>query len=232
RGLPQSGAPPYRIHPGWLSLAVLLLWVGWFGFNPGSVLQFNDATVTVVLTTFLAASAGLLSLLLLGRVVDRQNPPLLLGANGVLMGLIVITPLAGFVSPGSALLLGLLAGPVFIAGERLFGRFSWISDPIGLMPGHLTGGIFGVAMIAFFTQGAFASAAGFPSLPNGLLFGGGASAVHQMGIELFGVAVVLVVVFALSWGTLALLARLMGGITSPSAAGTAGGPPPSPSRSP
>ncbi|MCI4335665.1 MAG: ammonium transporter [Thermoplasmata archaeon] len=212
RGATESPQVAIKVSPGWLTLAILLLWVGWFGFNPGSVLQFNDEAIVVVLTTFLAASASALSLLALGAIYDRQNPPLLEGVNGVLMGLIVITPLAGFVSPGSALILGFLAGPVFLIGERIFGRFHWYTDPVGLMPGHLLGGLFGISMIAFFSQTAFASPAGAPGLPNGLLFGGGMSAAHQLGIELFGVVVVIVVVFILSFATMAILARVLGGI--------------------
>lgn len=215
RGATASPQVPFRISPGWLTLAILLLWVGWFGFNPGSVLQFNDAAIVVVLTTFLAASASGLSLLALGSVFDRQNPPLLEGVNGILMGLIVITPLAGFVSPGSAIVLGLLGGPMFLIGERIFGRFKWFTDPVGLLPGHLVGGLFGVAMIAFFAQRAFAAPAGAPGLPNGLLFGGGLTAVHQLGIEAFGVTVVVLVVFALSFVTMAVLSACLGGITVP-----------------
>src|SRR6266851_1848119 len=92
--------------------------------------------------------------------------------NGILMGLIVITPLAGFVSPASALILGLLCGPIFVYAEKFVGRATWISDPVGLFPGHLAGGIFGVLMIAFFAQNQFATGSGFPALPNGVFFGG------------------------------------------------------------
>jgi Amt family ammonium transporter len=161
-----------------LTLAILLLWVGWFGFNPGSVLAFNNEAIVVVETTFLAAAAAMASLTACAYLSTRENPGPLYAVNGILMGLIIITPLAGFVSPGSALILGLLGGPLFIAGERVFGRFNWLSDPVGLLPGHLVGGLFGVVMIAFFTQTPFAAGSGFPALPNGLLFGGGGGAIR------------------------------------------------------
>jgi Amt family ammonium transporter len=134
--------------------------------------------------------------------------------NGILMGLIVITPLAGFVSPGSALILGLLCGPIFVYAEKLIGRAKWMSDPVGLFPGHLVGGIFGVLMIAFFAQNQFATGSGFPSLPNGLLFGGGGAAIKQLGIEVLGIVVAVVAVFVLSHLTVRLLAVLMKGITT------------------
>lgn len=223
RGLATSPQVGFNVRPGWFTLGILLLWIGWFGFNPGSVLQFNDEAIIVVETTFLAAAACMVSLLGLGAIYDRANPPLVEAGNGILMGLIIITPLAGFVSPGSAILLGLLGGPLFILGERLVARLRWLTDPVGLMPGHLLGGLFGVAMIAFFTQQAFAAGSGFPALPNGLLFGGGTSALHQFGIEVFGSAVVIAVVFALSFATMAGLARLLGGISEPTSSGASAG---------
>src|SRR5260370_29892879 len=130
------------------------------------------------------------------------------------MGLIVITPLAGFVSPGSAVILGLLCGPIFLYAEKWIGRAKWMSDPVGLFPGHLVGGIFGVLMIAFFAQNQFATGSGFPSLPNGLFFGGGGASVKQLGIEVLGIGVAVVAVFVLSHATVRVLAALMGGITT------------------
>lgn len=199
----------------WLTLSILLLWIGWFGFNPGSVLAFNSEATIVVLTTFLAAATSFLSLMTCQFLRTGKDPGYIYAGNGVLMGLIVITPLAGFVSPASAVVLGVLCGPLFIAGELFFARFRWISDPIGLLPGHLLGGIFGVGMIAFFAQGAYAAPSGAPNLPNGLLFGGGSAAVHQLGLEIFGVVVVVAVVFALSFLCLQVISRLVGGITCP-----------------
>ena len=212
RGAVRSPPIPLKIQPGWLALAMLLLWMGWFGFNPGSVLQFNSETVVVVLTTFLAASAGMISLLGVQFARGRSLADLPTAVNGALMGLIVITPLAGFVSPGSALILGLLAGPVFAIAERQFAKVRWFSDPVGLFPGHMVGGIFGIAMIPVFAQGGFASGSGYPNLPNGLLFGGGMAAVRQFGIEFLGVAAVMATVFVLSWVTMGIIARSMGGL--------------------
>lgn len=149
----------------------------------------------------------------------RKDPGYRYSANGILMGLIVITPLAGFVSPLSAVILGIACGPLFLLGEWLFGRLRWLSDPIGLLPGHLFGGLFGLGMIAFFTQTPFAAASGYPSLPNGLFFGGGWAAVHQLGVEAFGAVVVMTVVFALSFASIWLIARALGGITRPEGGG-------------
>jgi Amt family ammonium transporter len=212
RGDVASPQVPIRMSPGWLTLAILLLWVGWFGFNPGSVLAFNDEAIVVVLTTFLAASSAFVSTLGCSMLLGMKGPRLLTGVNGVLMGLIVITPLAGFVSPGSAIILGLVAGPLFLAAELRISRAKWFADPVGLLPGHLVGGLFGVLMIAFFAQHYYAFQSGATGLPNGLFFGGGMSAVHQLGIEVLGILAVLAAVFVLSFLTIWLISKSMGGV--------------------
>jgi len=217
-GLTTSPKVPIEISPGWLALGILLLWVGWFGFNPGSVLAFNDEAIVVVLTTFLAAATAMLSTMGTVYLQTRQSPGILYAVNGILMGLIVITPLAGFVSPGSAIILGVVAGPLFVTGERVFGRFGWYTDPVGLLPGHLLGGLFGIVMIAFFAQTAFATGSGFVSLPNGLLFGGGGAAVKQLGIEVLGIIVVMAVIFAISYATVLVIETFAGGIRTDYAA--------------
>jgi Amt family ammonium transporter len=210
-GLKTSIAVGLKVEPGWLTLAILLLWVGWFGFNPGSVLAFNESAIEVVLTTFLCASSAFLSLMLVVYARTRRNPNLIYSVNGILMGLIIITPLAGFVSPASAIILGLIGGPIFSYAETWFSEVKWFSDPVGLFPGHLVGGAFGVLMIAFFTQSDFAAASG-TTLPNGLLFGGGLRALNQLGIEAFGIAVVCVVVFVISFVVIGLLSRVFEGV--------------------
>ncbi|MDG7038912.1 MAG: ammonium transporter [Nitrososphaerota archaeon] len=213
-GLKESPQQPIRLNEGWLTLSILFLFMGWFGFNPGSVLAFNGEALVVVVTTFLAAGTAMISLMGFKYLLDRKNPGLLYSVNGILMGLIVITPLAGFVSPASALALGFLGGPLFLAGEKWFARYKWMSDPVGLLPGHTLGGIFGVVMIAFFTQHTFAVASGNAILPNGLLFGGGLSALHQLGIEIFGIVVVVVAVFLISYAVLTAIGASMHGITT------------------
>jgi len=223
KGLATSPQVPVKLNLPWLTLSILLLWVGWFGFNPGSVLAFNNEAMVVVLTTFLAAASAFLSVMFFRYQMTKEMPTLIYAANGVLMGLIVITPLAGFVSPLSAVVLGLLSGPLYLMGEKWFGKFKWFTDPVGLFPGHLLGGTFGVLMIPFFAQKAFVSALASltfqngslvpPSLPDGLFFGGGVSALNQLGIEAYAVVVVMISVFILSYVTSWLISVAMHGIT-------------------
>ncbi len=218
RGLTSSPPIPAKVDSTWLTLSILLLWVGWFGFNPGSVLAFNSETTVVVLTTFLAAATSFMSLMACRFLQTRGDPGYLYSANGILMGLIVITPLAGFVSPLSAVVLGVLCGPIFLAAEHYFSKVKWIADPIGLLPGHLVGGLFGLLMIGVFAQSAFATGSGYSTLPNGLLFGGGMAAVHQIGLEVLGAVVVMLVVLVLSYVAIWLIAQALGGITRPESA--------------
>src|SRR2546430_5343170 len=215
RGLRTSPQAPFKLSPGWLTLSILLLWVGWFGFNPGSVLAFNNEAMVVVVTTFLAAASCLLSMLVCAYVLSKHELALrpLYAVNGILMGLIIITPLAGFVSPASAVILGLCGGPLFLVAEGVFARYSWFHDPVGLLPGHLVGGLFGVSMIAFFTQTRFAAGSGFPKLPDGLFFGGGGAGVHQLGGEKRGIGAVVAAAFGPAVAAAAAPARASGGIT-------------------
>jgi len=176
------------------------------------VLAFNSSTLAVVLATFLCAASSFLSLMLIDSWKFKKNPGLLNMSNGVLMGLIVITPVAGFVSPASAILLGIIAGPLYFVAEEWFAKRKWFTDPVGLLPGHLTGGLFGVLMIGFFSQSVYTAASGNSTVPNGLLFGGGTAALHQLGIEAFGIIVVFAAVFAISIVTIKLASALFHGI--------------------
>jgi len=214
RGLKTSPRVGIKVSEGWITLSILLLWVGWFGFDPGSGLAFNGDVPVVAVTTFVAAASAFVSTMLFKYIATGKNPGTLYAVNGILMGLIIITPLAGFVSPGSAFILGILGGPIFLAGDKYLSRVKWFTDPIGLLPEHFVGGIFGVAMIAFFTQNSYAAASGNSSLPSGLLFGGGMHAVGQLGLELLGVAVVLVVVFIISFVTMWVISLALKGITT------------------
>jgi Amt family ammonium transporter len=212
KGLKQSKIEHASLNSGWLTMAIILLWVGWFGFNPGSELAFTTETIIVVITTFLAAASAMVSTMGTKYLISKHDPGLIYGVNGVLMGLIVITPLAGYVSPGSAVVLGLISGPIFVYAEKLLSRPKWYSDPIGVLPGHLVGGIFGLLMIAFFTQTSFSLASGTSNLPNGILFGGGILALHQLGLEALAVVAVGAFVFTASYVSVYVISKLLKGM--------------------
>lgn len=210
---PASPQVKTNLSSGWLTLSVLLLWIGWFGFNAGSVLAFNSEVTVVALNTFLSAGACLVSTMGIKYLMTRENPGFLYAANGIIMGLILMSPLSGYISPGMAALIGLLGGPLFLAGEKIFTR-KWFSDPIGLFPTHLLGGITGFLLIAFVSQSAFAAASGTTGLPNGLLFGGGMNALRQLGINVLSVVVVGAFVFAATYASMWVIGKLLHGITT------------------
>lgn len=122
KGFSKSPQVPLNPSPGWLTISILLLWLGWFGFNPGSTLAWNISAQIVAVSTFLAASSAFLSTMFFKYMMEKENPGLIYAVNGILMGLIIITPLAGFVSPASAVILGLIGGPLFLASEKFFSR--------------------------------------------------------------------------------------------------------------
>ncbi|WP_337860862.1 ammonium transporter [Ferroplasma sp.] len=208
----NSNKSALKINHTWLTLSILLLLVGWFGFNPGSVLAFNTEAMNVAVVTFLAAGSAMLSTALFVWLINKKDPAIGDFVNGILMGLIIITPLAGFVSAGSAIILGIIGGPLLIFSENMLQKVKWLDDPMGLMPGHAVGGLFGIIMIGFFTQHAFAIASGDPTIPSGIFFNGGMSALHQLGIELFGIVVVMVTVFAISYAVLSAISKITHGI--------------------
>jgi Amt family ammonium transporter len=210
---PASPQVKTNLSSGWLTLSVLLLWIGWFGFNAGSVLAFNSEVTVVALNTFLSAGACLVSTMGIKYLMTRENPGFLYAANGIIMGLILMSPLSGYISPGMAALIGLLGGPLFLAGEKIFTR-KWFSDPIGLFPTHLLGGITGFLLIAFVSQSAFAAASGAAGLPNGLLFGGGMNALRQIGINVLSVVVVGAFVYAATYASMWVIGKLLHGITT------------------
>ncbi len=212
KGIVRSPGEIIKVNDGFLALAILLLMMGWFGFNPGSVLAFNYDTLIVAMSTFMSAFTAMFSVLAVSYLLYRDTGGIMNAVNGILMGLVIVTPVAGFVSPMSASILGILGGPIFIFAEKFFSRRKWFSDPVGLLPEHLTGGIFGVLMIGFFTQHSYAVLSGNSVLPNGLLFGGGFSALHTLEIEIVGIAAVAIVVFALSYATMYLLSLGFHGI--------------------
>ncbi len=211
-GLKESKQVGYNLNSGWLTLAILLLWIGWFGFNPGTELGFSSEAIVVVIATFLSAAASMITTVLIKYFTTKKDPGLLYAVNGILMGLIVITPLAGYVSPGSAVVIGLLSGPLFLLAEWIFNKPKWFSDPVGVLECHLAGGVTGLLLIGFFTQTAFASASGASNLPQGLLFGGGFAALHQLGLEAFAVVVVGAFAFAVSYAVIFFISKISSGV--------------------
>ena len=154
-------------HPHNLTMTVLgagLLWFGWFGFNAGSALAANGIAANAFFTTQVAAGAALLSWLVAEWLV--QGKPTTLGAaSGAIAGLVAITPGAGFVGPGSAVIIGLAAGALCYFAVLAKSRIGY-DDALDVVGVHGVGGLWGAL-----ATGLFASTNVNPNGKDGLFFG-------------------------------------------------------------
>ncbi|GMN07325.1 ammonium transporter [Croceitalea sp. MTPC5] len=133
---------------------VLILWLGWFGFNGGSVLSADpELTSLVLVTTCLAAAAGGVSAFVTSTVMYK-NYDLTMFLNGILGGLVGITAGADQMSPNEAVTIGLLAGIIIVFGVALIDKLK-LDDPVGAVAVHLICGIWGTLAVGIF--GAMAS---------------------------------------------------------------------------
>lgn len=131
------------------TVGVFLLWLGWFGFNGGSVLSADPAGTSIVLvTTCLAAAAGCMGAIVAYTFVSRK-PDLSMALNGILAGLVGITAGADAVSPFSSILIGLIAGALVVGSVLFFDRIK-IDDPVGAVSVHLICGIWGTLAVGIF----------------------------------------------------------------------------------
>ena len=133
---------------------VLILWLGWFGFNGGSVLSADpELTSLVLVTTSLAAAAGGVAAFLTSTLMYK-NYDLTMFLNGILGGLVGITAGADQMSPNEAVIIGLLAGVIIVLGVALIDKLK-LDDPVGAVAVHLICGIWGTLAVGIF--GAMAS---------------------------------------------------------------------------
>lgn len=192
-----------RAMPGHnMSLAALgtfILWLGWFGFNPGSQLAIAsqgdaDAVAMVAVTTNLAAAAGALGALFTAWL-RYGKPDLGQTLNGVLGGLVAITAGCAYVDPLSSIIIGFIAGPIVVFSAELLEKLK-IDDPVGAVPVHLVNGIWGTLAV-----GLFASIPGNTGT-TGLFYGGGLTLlisqfVGVVAIGLWTVATAALMFFAI-----------------------------------
>lgn len=174
------------------TLGGLILWLGWFGFNPGSTMTADPGAIShIVVTTnaaaaFAAVAATLTSWLYFGQ------PDLSMIINGTLAGLVAITCSCAFVNVPCAVLIGLIAGILVVFSVVLVDRWR-VDDPVGAVSVHLVSGIWGTLALGLFAVGpqvySWYGPGGLvdPGPAKGLLLGGG---ISQLLIQLLGVAAV------------------------------------------
>ena len=133
-----------------LTIGVFLLWLGWFGFNGGSVLSADPGAVSYVLvTTSLAAAAGIMGSMALTWIIHKK-PDLTMVLNGALAGLVGITAGADVLSVKVAILVGLICGSVAVVSVMFFDRMK-LDDPVGATTVHLVCGILGTLFVGLFS---------------------------------------------------------------------------------
>src|SRR5580765_7417630 len=189
-------------------LGTLILWFGWFGFNPGSTL----AVVTgdkigyfgyVALTTNVAAAAGALGGIVTAWLVLKK-PDVSMMLNGVIAALVAITAASGFVAPWAAIVIGFLAAVIAVVAVPLVERIG-IDDPIGAVAVHGLAGVWGTLATGIFAVPALAS--NLATGRGGLLYTG---SFHQLGVQALGLLAVGGFTFTASFGCLWTLKRLWG----------------------
>lgn len=179
------------------TLGVVILWLGWFGFNGGSTLVADpDALGPVILVTNLAAAAGFLAALVHTRLRTRALD-LSMALNGALAGLVAITAGADVIGPLESILVGAIGGVIVVEGVLLLDRFR-LDDPVGAIPVHLINGAFGTIAVGFFASGETA---------RGLFHGGGFGLLLD---QLLGLGMCAGFAFAAGLGVWQLLARTSG----------------------
>ena len=181
----KDGKP--RAIPGHsMSLAVIglfVLWLGWFGFNPGSTMSFQNPSdvVHILMTTNTAAIAAVVTSTATSWILLKK-PDLGMTVNGCLAGLVGITGSCAYVSVESSLLIGALSGILVVFAVQFFDRVH-IDDPVGATAVHLCCGVFGTICVGLFSQAGVTSL----STVDGLFFGGG---FGPLGVQLLGVVVI------------------------------------------
>jgi Amt family ammonium transporter len=161
------------------TLGGFILWLGWFGFNPGSQLAMDANVPRIALTTALASCTGIISAMIVSWILSGK-PDLSMIINGCLAGLVAITAPCAVVTPLSANIIGLVAGALVVIFVYLFDKLH-IDDPVGALSVHLVNGIWGTLAVGLF------AAPGYADGVLGLFYGGG---FKQLGVQFIGVAAV------------------------------------------
>ena len=173
----RKGAKPSAIPGHNIALATLggfILWLGWYGFNPGSTMAANGGAIAhISLTTTMAAAAGVAAATAYAWF-RLGNPDLSMIINGCLAGLVAITAGCDGVSVPASILIGLVAGALVTEAVLTFDRLR-IDDPVGALSVHLVNGVWGTLAVGLFNT------------DTGLFYGGGAA---QLITQIIGVAAV------------------------------------------
>ena len=162
------------------AIGVLVLWIGWFGFNPGSTVAGNGDIGRVALVTNFGAVAGTLTAMFTAWAILKK-PDASMTLNGALAGLVAITAPCDIVTPVGALIIGAIAGVLVVLSVLAIDRIG-VDDPVGAISVHLVNGVWGTLACGLFgAEGVLKIA----EANTGLFYGGG---FHTTGVQLLGIA--------------------------------------------
>ncbi len=199
-GFGKTAMPPHN-----LTMTVTgagMLWVGWFGFNGGSALAADSNAGMAMLVTHISAAAGATAWMLMEKI--KFGKPSVLGiVTGMVAGLGTITPASGFVGPGGALIIGLLAGILcFLATHTIKQKFK-IDDSLDVFPVHGVGGILGTFLAGIFTSSAL-------GMFSGQGYAEGVTMSSQVLVQITGIVATLVYTAVLTYVVLKIVDAVTG----------------------
>jgi Amt family ammonium transporter len=188
-------------------LGTLILWFGWFGFNPGSTLSVDFGGFGyfgyVALTTNLAAAAGAIGGIMSAWIVLKK-PDISMMLNGVLAALVAVTAASGFVAPWAAIVIGAVAGFIAVVGVIFVERIG-IDDPIGAVAVHGMSGVWGTLATGLFAVPLLAK--NLNTGTGGLVYTG---SFHQLGVQALGIVAVGAWTFTASFAVLWVMKKVWG----------------------
>jgi len=175
-------------------IGCFVLWLGWFGFNPGSTMAVDANAIShIFMTTNTAGIMALLSSTAMSWYLDGK-PSLGMSINGCLAGLVAVTAGCAFVTINGSLIIGLLAGIIVVIAVKLCDSLK-IDDPVGAVPVHLFNGVFGTICVGLFAVDKITGAA----TGSGLFYGGGLTLLMAQLKGIVAVAVYTLVVSLAFW---------------------------------
>lgn len=184
------------------ALGAFILWLGWFGFNPGSTLAANEEIGHIAMTTNLSAAMGALTVVLL-TWKKYGKPDVSMSLNGVLAGLVAITAGCQVVTLPGAMMIGIISGFVVTFGVEMLDRVFQIDDPVGAVPVHCFCGVTGTLLVGLLAN----YAPGTQNAVVGLLYGGGSALLITQAT---GVAAVCLWTVAIAYATFKAIDHTVG----------------------
>ncbi len=205
---PRKGFPKAAMMPHNMTMTVTgagMLWVGWFGFNGGSALAANGDAAMAIIVTHIAASMGAITWAAIEwRKFGKASA---LGAvTGMVAGLGTITPASGFVGPGGALVIGLLAGIVCFYATVYIKQKLKIDDALDVFPVHGVGGILGTLLAGIFSSTSLGIFSGYGYAP------GNETMLDQLGVQALGIVAIFSYTAVVSWLLFKVVAKLTDGL--------------------